>query len=100
MKIIAKVDSEKLFCEITRDEIALMLGIEHAYDIDPDDITVGENIDLARIIKATRLIRSLDERHLVNIIAEMKNALTVVEKVKETLGALTLFDKIRESDTL
>ena len=96
MKIIAKVDENKFFCELSRNELALMVGLEHAYDIDSDDIKVGEEIDLARIIKASLWVRNLDGKHLNQTISQIKEVLAGVEKVKETAVALNLFNKLAE----
>jgi hypothetical protein len=86
MKIVARVDREKFFCEITLTELNAILSRDE-YTPMPYDMQVGETIDLAELIKAARWIKGLDAKHLNEV-------LKGVERVKRSVEKLNLMNTL------
>jgi|FreactcultuFSWF8_1027224.scaffolds.fasta_scaffold02124_4 hypothetical protein len=97
MKIIAKVDETKFFCEIDKDELANVLGYRGTWDMNNEEnLSVGSEVNLARVIKAAHWLRTIDENHLIKLTSELNSMLAGVEKVKDTAHALNLFNMLAE----
>ena len=94
MKVLG-VGDDKYICEVTYDEIYEIIG-----QIDEEDfeIEAGQDIDLARVIRAARWIKQLDTEHVERAIKELQLALVGVQKVKSTAEALNLFNKLGDKD--
>lgn len=93
MKILG-IGENKYICEITDEEL---WHIGFSGDDDSEEIVeAGQEIDLARVIKAATYLRELDQEYLRRVVKELQMALAGVEKVKTTVEALTLFDKLKD----
>ena len=92
MKVLG-VGDDKYICEVSYDEIYEIIG-----QIDEEDfeIEAGQDIDLARVIRAARWIKQLDTEHVERAIKELQLALVGVQKVKSTAEALNLFNKLQD----
>jgi hypothetical protein len=91
MKILG-VGEEKYICEVSWDEMYYILG----GDDEDMGVQAGEEVDLIRVVKAAKWIRELDNEHIERVIKELRTTLAGMEKVKETAGALNLFNKLGE----
>lgn len=94
MKIIAKVDEEKYFVEITSDEIAIMFGYDSKWDMNSEP-EVGQEIPTDKMVWAVRNLRGFDENRIKSILKSLEQATKTVETIQEATRALTLFDKIK-----
>jgi hypothetical protein len=94
MKILG-VGDNKYICEIDMNEMMTIMGMDNMYDVG-EMLQAGKEVDMARTIKAARWLRNLDGKHLDQTIAQVKEVLAGVEKVKETAVALNLFNKLAE----
>lgn len=96
MKILG-VGDNKYICEIELNEMMTIMGMDNMYDLE-ELLRPGRDVDMARTIKAARWLRNLDGKHLDQTIAQVKEVLAGVEKVKETAIALNLFNKLGEDN--
>ena len=96
MKVLG-VGDDKFICEVSWDEMYHVTGSGGEYDEEMP--AAGDEVDLSRVIKAARWIRDLDNNHIDSIINGMRTMLVGMEKVKDTAGALTLFNKIKNVGT-
>ena len=94
MKVLG-VGDDKYICEVSYDEIYEIIG-----QIDEEDfgIEAGQDIDLARVIRAARWVKQLDTEHVDRVIKELQLALVGVQKVKSTAEALNLFNKLSDKE--
>lgn len=94
MKVLG-VGDDKYICEVSYDEIYEIIG-----QIDEEDfeIEAGQDIDLARVIRAARWIKQLDSEHIDRVIRELQLALVGVERVKQSAIALNLFNKLKDEE--
>ena len=95
MKVIG-LGENKYICEVSDDEIWSL--VDNHEDSDEMMIEAGDEIDLARVIKAAKWIKQLDTEHIDRVIRELQLALVGVEKVKHTAEALNLFNKLGDKE--
>ena len=96
MKVLG-VGNDKYICEITWDEMYEVLG-ERSADAEIEMLQAGDDVDLKRVIRASKWVRDLDNEHIERVIKELRTTLIGMERVKETAGALNLFNKIRSTE--
>lgn len=94
MKVIG-VGNDKYICEVEWDEMYEVIGGNSA-DEDIEMLQAGDEVDLRRVIRAAKWVRDLDNEHIERVIKDLRVTLVGMEKVKETAGALNLFNKLRE----
>ena len=94
MKILG-VGDDKYICEVSWDEMYNLTGSGEG-DYDEEMVKAGDEVDINRVIRAARWIRNLDNEHIEGIINGMRTVLVGMEKVKDTAGALNLFNKIKD----
>ena len=97
MKVIG-VGNDKYICEVDWDEMYEVIGGNSA-DEDIEMLQAGDEIDLRRVIRAAKWVRDLDNEHIERVIKDLRVTLVGMEKVKETAGALNLFNKLRDGVT-
>ena len=97
MKVLG-VGKDKYICEIEWDEMYEVIGGNSA-DEDIELLQAGDEVDLQRLIRAARWVRELDNEHVERVIKELRLTLIGMERVKETAGALNLFNKLRDDVT-
>ncbi len=95
MKVLG-VGDDKYICEISWGELYEITG-QSEYDED-FEVNAGDDIDLMRVVKAASWIKELDAEHINRVIKELQMALIGMEKVKTTVEALTLFNKLKDKD--
>ena len=94
MKVLG-VGNDKYICEVEWDEMYEVIGGSTA-DEDMEMLQAGDEVNLQRLIRAARWVRELDNEHIERVIKELRTTLIGMERVKETAGALNLFNKLRE----
>ena len=95
MKVLG-VGTDTFICEVNIKEMAAILGEDNSWDVE-GAVDAGDEIDLARVIKAAKWIRSIDNDHIDRVIKELQLTLTGVERVKQTATALNLFNRLSET---
>lgn len=93
MKVLGKGD-RTIICEITASELDRIYASEdYVYEV-YDDINVGDDLSLAKVVGAAKWLKQVDQELLNRAHAELETALSGIVKVKDTVAALTLFDKL------
>lgn len=95
MKVLG-VGNDKYICELDYREIYEILG--ESVGEEDFEIEAGQDIDLMRVVRAAEWVRNLDAEHVDRVIRELNYALNGMDKVKETIEALTLFSKLSDKD--
>lgn len=98
MKIVARVDREKYFCEVSVKELNAILGRDEVYS-SPFDMQVGEDIDLTKLIASADWVKNLDSKHLDEVIKGVKQVKTLVEKLN-LINTLTTEHKPSKLDVI
>lgn len=97
MKVLG-VGDDKYICEVSWSELYEITG-QSEYDED-FEVNAGDDIDLRRVVKAADWIKELDAEHINRVIKELQMALIGMEKVKTTVEALTLFNKLSKEEVV
>lgn len=95
MKVLG-IGDDKYICEVDYEEMYEILG--ESLDEEDFEIEPGQEIDLTRVMRAARWIKSLDSEHIERAIKELNMALTGIQKVKTTAEKLTLFSKLKNEE--
>lgn len=97
MKVIAKIDNERVLCEVSRGELANLNGFRHPFDKNCDMeklMRVGNECEIQKMVSTSSFIRSLPDATLKKIQSDLKSTLDTLEKTIETAHSLTLFKKL------
>ena len=94
MKVLG-IGDDKYICEVSWDEMYELTGVGDD-DEELDSVKAGDEVDLQRVIRSARWIRNLDDNHINGVINGLRTVLVGMEKVKDTAGALNLFNKIKD----
>lgn len=98
MKIVARVDREKYFCEVSAKELNAILGRDEIH-YSPLDMQVGEEIDLTKLIASANWVKNLDSKHLDEVIKGVNQVKTLVEKLN-LINTLTTEHKPSKLDVI
>ena len=97
MKIIAKIDNERVLVELTRTEISRIHGQAYDYTKFSDHwMAVGAEMDLNALCSTLEALRQLDSAKIENARKQLEQAMAMVSQCKTNLEALMLFDKLKE----
>lgn len=95
MKILG-LGEGKYICEISDDELfELVNGSDYNESL---EVNAGDEISLTRVLRAAKWVRELDEKHIEDVIRQLNIVLHGMDKVKETVQALTLFGKLSDKE--
>lgn len=99
MKVIAKIDSERVLCEVSTDEIALLNGFRSRYDEGCNInffTNVGAECRLSNMANISHYIRTMNEQVLTDAKKKLKNAIKIIEDAEEEVTKLTIFETIKD----
>lgn len=98
MKVIAKIDNERVLCEVSTDEIALLNGFLSRYDEGCNInlfTTVGAECKLSTMANTCRYIRTMNKQVLSDAKKKLENAVKIIEDAEEEVTKLTIFETLR-----
>lgn len=96
MKVLG-VGDDKYICEVSEDELyEIVNGNEYNEAL---EVGAGDEISLTRVLRAAKWVRELDQENIERVIRELNTTLHGMEKVKDTVQALTLFGKLADKET-
>jgi hypothetical protein len=98
MKVIATVSEYVKLCELTVREIALLRGMEHSAQLSSTIAPIGLELDIEKGIAVLETVRNFDANRLQTILANLNSAIKVVEKAKDTVEGLNVYDMLVNKD--
>lgn len=98
MKIIAKVDSNRVLCEVTNDEIALLNGFRNTYDtgFERKLLEVGSECNLSKMVATSQFVRTMDTKVIEHINKSLEEAMKKVNEAGDFVNKLNLFEKLKD----
>jgi hypothetical protein len=99
MKVIAKIDSNRVLCEVSRDELAHLNGFRSTYDTDCNIellMKVDSVCDLKRMVTTSQYVRSMRSDTLKKTKEKLEEAIQNVDAAMEVVGSLELFNILKE----
>lgn len=100
MKVIAKIDNNKVLCEISADEIARLYGATSTYDSSfrRDWVEVGTVHELGVAITTLDTLRKFDGKQLNYLKSSIDEMTKHYDKILDAYNKLVLFDKLKEAE--
>lgn len=99
MKIIAKVDSGRVLCEVSLEELAFLNGYKSAYEngFNRDKMTeVGTECNLKRMVTTSQFVRSLRPDTLKKTKENLEKIINDLDNAMETVSGLEIFNILQE----
>lgn len=97
MKIVAKIDSTKVLCEVTTLELANLMGINHTYDDDwrnKSYAEVGQEFNITKIHSTAKFLREVDQSKLKAMSEKLAESLKQVDECRALIESLFLFETL------
>jgi len=98
MKIVAKMDNNKVLCTVNGDEIAKLRGFNSVYDTKFNtsvELNIGNEIDLKTAFDTLNILRNFDRKHIKDLHNVIKKMETEYSHVLEAYQKLMLFDNLK-----
>lgn len=100
MKVIASIDSQRLLCEISIEELALLNGFRNAWDEGfkrGDYIKVGSECNLAKMAATSNYVRTMNKDTLAGAKAKLEQGIKTIDIAMEEITKLTIFETLKET---
>lgn len=95
MKVIARVDNNRVLCEVSITEIALLNGFKGPYDTNCNihQLTqVNSECDLKKMVEISQFVRTLRKNILEDVKRKMLDGVKNIDDATEEITKLELFD--------
>ena len=99
MKVIAKIDSGRLICEVSVEELAFLNGYRSSYDsgFNKDKMTeVGAECKLAKMVSTSQFVRSIRPDTLKKTKENLEKIVKQIDDTMTTVSELEIFNILNE----
>jgi hypothetical protein len=99
MKVIAKIDSSRVLCEVTVEELALLNGFRSSYEtgFSKDRASeVGAECNLKKMVATSQFVRSLRPDTLKKAKEGLEKVISQIDNTMETVASLEIFNILTE----
>ena len=99
MKVIAQVDSNRVLCEVSLEELAFLHGFRSQYDSGFNGghaRTVGAECNLKKMVTTSQFVRGLRPMTLKETREKLEKALTEIDNAMEIVSGLEVFNILSE----
>ena len=99
MKIIAKVDSTRVLCEVTMEELAFLNGYRNIYEngFNKEKMSeVGTECNLKKMVTTSQFVRSLRPEVLQKAKEGLEKVISHLDHTMETVASLELFSILQD----
>lgn len=99
MKIIAKVDSSRVLCEVSMEELAFLNGYRNIYDtgFNKEKMSeVGAECNLRKMVATSQFVRSIRPEVLQKAKEGLEKVISHLDQTMETVASLELFNILNE----
>lgn len=103
MKVIAKIDTGRVLCEVSVEELAFLNGYKNTYEkgYDKDKMTeVGTECNLKRMVTTSQFVRSLRPDILKKTKESLEKIISDLDTTMETVASLEIFNILQDSDQI
>jgi hypothetical protein len=99
MKVIAKIDNNRVLCEVDITELAFLNGYRNSYDngFNKDAMTaVGTECNLKKMVTTSQFIRSVRPDVLKKTRDQLEETIKKIDDSMETISSLEIFNILSE----
>ena len=103
MKVIAQVDSGRVLCEVTVDELAWLHGFRSQYDNgfrNADAMKVGAECNLKKMVTTSQFVRSVRAKTLKETRDKLEKAITEIDNAMGVVSGLEVFNVLSEDEQI
>lgn len=101
MKVIAKIDRERVLVEATIDELALLNGFKSRYEQGFDSHKMSEvnsELNIQKMVTTSQYVRGLRQEVLEKAKRELEKAIERIDTSAEEISKLTIFETLKETE--
>lgn len=99
MKVIAKIDGDRVLCEVDIAELAFLHGFRSSYDtgFNKDKATtVGAECNLKKMVSTSQFVRSVRPQTLKKTKEQLEEVISKIDDCMETISGLEIFTILSE----
>ena len=103
MKVIAKIDKERVLVEASLEELALLNGFRSRYDqgFDSNKMTeVNSELNIQKMVTTSQYVRNMRREVLDKAKKDLEQAISKLDDSMEEISKLTIFETLKESETV
>lgn len=103
MKVIAKIDTSKVLCEVSIEELAYLNGFRgmHESGFNKEVMTaVGAECNLRKMVATSQFVRGIRKKTLANTKANLEQLISKIDDTMETVAGLEVFDILSEEEQI
>jgi hypothetical protein len=101
MKVIAKVDSDRVLCEVSMEEVAWLNGFKNQLDpafIREHFTRVETEFSLARMVATSRFVRSIRKDVLESVKVNLEKTLAQLDETISEVSKLEVFEILKDEE--
>lgn len=102
MKVIAKIDGDRVLCEVNVDEVALLNGFKTRYSDgfgSGNYLSVGSEFNLEKLVATSQFVRSMRPQILKQAKNELEGAIRQIDEAADIVSKLEIFNTLKEEET-
>ncbi len=95
MKVIAKVDNNRVLCEVSIEELAFLNGYRNTYEngLNKEKLTeVGAECNLKKMVATSQFVRSIRKDTLQKTKDHLEELISKLDETMEIVSGLELFN--------
>ena len=99
MKVIAQVDSMRVLCEVTIEELAFLHGFRSQYDSGFKTMNatqVGSECNLKKMVTTSQFVRSMRAKTLKDTKEKLEKAISEIDTAMEIVSGLEVFNILQD----
>ena len=99
MKVIAKIDNNRVLCEVSVEELAFLHGYRSQYDSGYKNgyaMEVGSECNLKKMVTTSQFVRSIRPGTLKETRAKLEKAISSIDEAMEVVSGLEVFNILSE----
>lgn len=103
MKVIAKVDSGRVLCEVTVEELAFLNGFPSMFDQGFNKAVkseVGAECDIKRMVNTSKFVRSIRASTIEKTKQALERAINELDVAASTIAEAEVFAIIKDTETI
>lgn len=100
MKVIAKIDRDRVLVEATMDEVALLNGFRGKFDsgFDSKMADVNSELNIQKMVTTSQYVRNMRKDVLEKSKRELELAIGKIDESMHEISKLTIFETLKETE--
>lgn len=103
MKVIAQIDSGRVLCEVSVEELAFLHGFRSQYDNgfkNAHAMNVGAECNLKKMVTTSQFVRSMRSKTLKDTRERLEKAIGEIDTAMEIVSGLEVFNILSDAEQI